>query len=112
MTPDKSLLNLFNEALEKEEAGERARFLDEACGADVTLRERVEMLLRAHDEAGGFFSQPSPNPGGGIRFFSDLSPNLVSGIRFLSDPSPNVDGGVRFFSDVSPNLGRDMRFFS
>jgi hypothetical protein len=59
MSPDKSPQNLFNEALEQPDAAQRARFLDQACGADKALRERVERLLRAHDEAGGFFSQPS-----------------------------------------------------
>jgi WD40 repeat protein/serine/threonine protein kinase len=62
MSHDKSPQNLFNEALERPDATERARFLDEACGADIALRERVEKLLRAHDEAGGFFSQPSKAP--------------------------------------------------
>jgi len=47
MSPDKSLQNLFNAALERPDAAERARFLDEACGADAALRERVEKLLRA-----------------------------------------------------------------
>ena len=59
MSPDKSPQNLFNEALERADPVERARFLEEACGADAALRERVERLLRAHDEAGGFFSQLS-----------------------------------------------------
>jgi eukaryotic-like serine/threonine-protein kinase len=62
MNPDKSPQNLFNEALERQDASERARFLDDACGADAPLRERVEKLLCAHDEAGGFFSQPSKPP--------------------------------------------------
>src|SRR5262245_18985020 len=62
MTPDKSLQALFNEALERDDSGERARFLDEACGADAVRRGRVEKLLRAHDEAGRFFSEPSKVP--------------------------------------------------
>ncbi len=62
MNSDKSLQNLFNEALERQDAAERSRFLDDACGPDASLRERVEKLLRAHDEAGGFFSQPSRPP--------------------------------------------------
>jgi len=59
MSSDKSPKNLFIEAIEREDSAERACFLDEACGADTALRERVEELLRAHHEAGGFFSQPS-----------------------------------------------------
>jgi serine/threonine protein kinase/TPR repeat protein/Tfp pilus assembly protein PilF len=37
---------------------ERAAFLDGATGADAALRERVEQLLRAIDEAGDFLAQP------------------------------------------------------
>ena len=59
MTPDKSLRALFNEALERDDPGERARFLDEVCGADAVLRGRIEKLLRAHEEAGEFFSERS-----------------------------------------------------
>jgi eukaryotic-like serine/threonine-protein kinase len=64
MSPDKSLQNLFNAALERQDAAERARFLDEACDADAALRERVEKLLRAHEEIGGFMAQPSRTPVG------------------------------------------------
>src|SRR6516165_1162959 len=39
---------LFHEAIQKPEA-ERAGFLAEACGGDVALRRRVEILLEAHD---------------------------------------------------------------
>ena len=40
---------------------ERAAFLDTACGGNVELRRRIEALLRAHDEAGGFLQE---NPAG------------------------------------------------
>jgi eukaryotic-like serine/threonine-protein kinase len=60
--PDASLLTIFNEALERKDGVERNHYLDEACGSDAALRERVERLLCAHDEAGGFFSQPSKAP--------------------------------------------------
>ena len=62
MSPDKSLQNLFNAALERQDAAERSRFLDDACGADAALRERVEKLLCAADEIGGFMAQPSRKP--------------------------------------------------
>ncbi len=38
-------------------AAERSAFLAKACGADEALRQRVEALLRAHDQAGDFLEQ-------------------------------------------------------
>ena len=59
MNSDKSLRTIFNEALDLNDAAARERFLEEACGADAALRERVEKLLHAHDEADGFLPQAS-----------------------------------------------------
>ena len=39
---------IFDEALTRDLPEERARYLDEACGDDPKVRERVEALLRAH----------------------------------------------------------------
>jgi serine/threonine protein kinase/tetratricopeptide (TPR) repeat protein len=50
---------LFHEALSRASDEERARFLVEACAGDPQLRERVEVLLRAHSEAGGFLGGKS-----------------------------------------------------
>src|SRR5262245_5212057 len=41
-------------------AAERAAYLDEACAGDEALRQRVEELLRASEEAGGFLQYPAP----------------------------------------------------
>jgi tRNA A-37 threonylcarbamoyl transferase component Bud32 len=41
-------------------AGERAVYLDAACAGDAALRQRVEELLRASAEAGGFLQDPAP----------------------------------------------------
>jgi eukaryotic-like serine/threonine-protein kinase len=48
------MLSIFAGAIERPSPGERAAFLDTACGSDVELRRRIEALLRAHDKAGGF----------------------------------------------------------
>ena len=40
-------------------AGERAAYLDEACGGDAALRRRVEELLQAGEEAGAFLEEPA-----------------------------------------------------
>ena len=48
---------IFTAALERE-PGERSLFLDEVCGADQELRQRVEKLLRLHADAGNFLDSP------------------------------------------------------
>ena len=48
---------LFHSALERE-PGERAAFLDEACGGVESLRKQVEALLAAHEAAAGFIESP------------------------------------------------------
>src|SRR5688572_23301344 len=57
--PEGSAHGIFNNALELDDPAARARYVNEACAGDPDLSERVRKLLRAHDEAGGFFSQPS-----------------------------------------------------
>ena len=53
---------IFDEAVARDSHEERARYLDQACGNNPQVRERVESLLRAHSAAGGFFGGPSPAP--------------------------------------------------
>ena len=49
---------LFHAALERAPE-ERAAFLDEACDGDESLRQQVEALLSAHQEAGSFIESPA-----------------------------------------------------
>ena len=53
------LMSLFCGALERPSADQRAGYLDAACGEDRELRARVEALLRAHEQAGGFLRDTS-----------------------------------------------------
>jgi eukaryotic-like serine/threonine-protein kinase len=53
---------IFNAAIALDSSEEQASFLDEACGSDPALRQRIDALLRAHSEAGGFFGGKSPAP--------------------------------------------------
>jgi serine/threonine protein kinase len=50
---------LFHEARQKP-SGERTAFLEEACGGNVAMRERVETLLRASDYPDSFLEPNSP----------------------------------------------------
>jgi WD40 repeat protein len=49
---------IFMIALEKSEPAERAAYVSEACGNDDVLRQRVEILLKAHDDPGSFMKSP------------------------------------------------------
>src|SRR5438094_7844369 len=63
---------IFLAAVEKDEPAERATYLDRACGADATLRQRVEALLRSHGRAADFLEVPVveqlAGDGGGLDF--------------------------------------------
>ncbi len=51
---------IFMEALDRETLAERSAYLDEACGGDTALRQRVEALLTSHEQAGSFLGKPVP----------------------------------------------------
>jgi serine/threonine protein kinase len=55
--------SLFHEVLARP-VGERAAFLDAACGGDPDLRRRLEVLLQAHDQSGSFLDRPAVGPAG------------------------------------------------
>ena len=48
-------------ALEVTGAAERRAYLDRACAGDAGLRQEVESLLAAHEQAGGFMTAPAVN---------------------------------------------------
>ena len=52
------MLSVFCGALERLSPEDRAAYLENACGQDPELRARIEALLKAHDQAGGFLARP------------------------------------------------------
>jgi serine/threonine protein kinase len=50
---------IFCAALDRATPRERAEYLDEACHGKPELRQRVEALLQAHEEASGFLQESS-----------------------------------------------------
>jgi WD40 repeat protein/tRNA A-37 threonylcarbamoyl transferase component Bud32 len=77
---------LFHLAREKP-PGERATFLEQACGDDAALRRRVEALLLAHDEPGSFLDRPEP---------AEAAPQ-ATGEHPAAGPAPGT--AVRYFGD-------------
>ena len=57
-----SIEEIFLSAIEKKSASERQRFLQEAFALHPELRDEVEALLRSHESAGTFLSQPIVDP--------------------------------------------------
>src|SRR5262249_48629347 len=52
--------SIFLAALERGTAEERAAYLDQTCGADHELRQRVERLLAAQSKVSQFLESPAP----------------------------------------------------
>jgi serine/threonine protein kinase/WD40 repeat protein len=57
--PQPELRAIFCAALDRRTPPERADYLAEACQGKPELRQRVEALLRAHEEASGFLQEPA-----------------------------------------------------
>ncbi|HJZ56579.1 MAG TPA: protein kinase, partial [Gemmataceae bacterium] len=53
------VLDLFLAALEQPTPADRATFLDDACATDVSLRRRLDELLRAHDRPDPVLDRPA-----------------------------------------------------
>jgi serine/threonine protein kinase/tetratricopeptide (TPR) repeat protein len=53
---------LFEAALHKKDPEQRLAYLNEACGADQTLRHHIEGLLKAHEMLGSFLVTPPRAP--------------------------------------------------
>ena len=58
----KQVEEIFHRALQIASASDRSAYLDEACGDDTSLRQRVEVLLGAHGSAGSFLESPVLDP--------------------------------------------------
>jgi serine/threonine protein kinase len=83
--------DIFLAAVEKPTPTERAAFLDEACAGDAALRQRVEELLKAHDQPGSFLEQP---PATGPGDTGDIPPGRWVDPKDLA-PAPLEGSGTR-----------------
>jgi eukaryotic-like serine/threonine-protein kinase len=52
--------SIFMAALAQDTPSGRSVYLEEACGGDAALRQRVEALLTSHEHAGSFLGKPIP----------------------------------------------------
>src|SRR5687768_6434647 len=87
--------DIFLAALDRENPVERTTYLDDACGTDVSLRQRVDALLQSHEGAGSFLGTPAAEQAAtnddqadAPTIFVDRGEN--SGAN--APPSPNTSG--------------------
>jgi hypothetical protein len=94
---------IFEEALERSEPAERSLYLDAACAGDAALRQRVETLLRSHEQAGAFLGRPFPERLAEELLTEDATGSPAAG---AVDDDPRDD--LRFLapSDKPDSLGR------
>jgi non-specific serine/threonine protein kinase/serine/threonine-protein kinase len=56
--------DVFIGALQHADPVQRRAYLEQACGAEPALRQRVEALLRVAEQAGSFLEAPAPGLAG------------------------------------------------
>jgi len=110
MTPDRyrQLGQLFHAALELE-SGERAAFLEGACGDDQELRREVESLIAAHQQAGNYFASPALKVAAGLiadQEAQSLAGKCISHYQVLSMLGAGGMGEVYLAQDT--RLGRKV----
>ncbi len=57
MTSEPNVDSIFCQAVEIASDSERQEYLQQACGADAELRDRIDKLLAAHLQAGSFMQE-------------------------------------------------------
>jgi hypothetical protein len=57
-----NVVAVFTEALQVTDPAKRKTYLDRVCAGNQPLRQEVETLLRAHEQAGDFLCRTRPLP--------------------------------------------------
>src|SRR5438034_11681682 len=81
--------DIFTAARQLTDPAARSAYLDEACAGDPALRERVEALLRAHDQPDSLLDAPAaapPDPGIAATRSDGAHPEGADALTFLAPP--------------------------
>src|SRR5438552_16284090 len=98
--------SIFIAALEKEDDAERAAFLDRACAGDEALRQRIDRLLRRHEQPDSFLERPAGEPGATVDEPAADRPGAVIGPYKLVQPIGEGGMGTVFMAEQTRPVKR------
>jgi WD40 repeat protein/serine/threonine protein kinase len=107
-TRDLSVKAVFDRALEMDSAVERQAYLDEACAEAPELRQKVEALLEAYQEAGSFLEAPAAVLAATVDEPSRERPGTLIGPYKLLEPIGEGGFGVVYMAEQQPPLRRKV----
>ena len=84
--------SVFLAAVEAADPAARATVLDRECAADAELRQRVEALLRAHDNSGSLLEKPAADLWGTATLSLGPGKDQAESVR-APEPAPETEIG-------------------
>ena len=92
--------SIFGQALEIQDLGLRAAYLDEACAAAPAVRAEVDELLALHDRAGGFLLRPAAPAARPTAGYQPPAEGLGARVGRAEDRRDRVPGGLEAAQDL------------